>query len=609
MQRPFTNHVLSRTVVVPERRLLFVPVPKSGCTSMLWLMAHLAGLGEEHFARSPTPEVSPALTVHDMRLWPPSHRFGELPAGERERLLAEPGWLRFTMVRHPAARLWSAWQSKLLLREPRFVEAYGSAAWFPRVPEDAGEIVEDFRRFVEAVGRGEADDVHWGLQRDIVEQLPLQHVGRLESFQATLDLVRAHVGEQVWPEQRPWDNRSLLPLAPQALDAATLGRIGERFAPDFEAYAYDREPPGGDPAAWDAQAEALLPALRASIAEHARIDQLHRLNRRLLGQLDAAAQQTDDGEAGDADPARAPVLFNDERASNFDVRWSWADGARRSGFTAVVRAKNEARHLPFVLPPLLRAVDRVVLIDNGSTDGTADVARRVAAEAGAEDRLEVDHYPFAIARCGAEHLSTSPSSVHSLAYFYNWSFAHVRTSYALKWDADMVLSEAAVETLRDLAWQIECDDVVVRVPRHPLYIADDRTAFIDFGLRNNEPWGWPNKPGYSFVKAMEWELPLWGSSATHLTLPDRTCVELKHLDADEFAHWSDTTFDRSGRNRRKRREWQIFRALNEGGELPEEVVRVESPPGVHIVDHVRTDWLPRRASETAFGWTPLLAAS
>jgi hypothetical protein len=523
-------------------------------------------------------------------------------------VLEAPDWLRFTIVRHPATRLWSAWQSKLLLREPRFLAAYGDELWFPRVPDTPAHIVEDFRRFVDAVCGGEADDVHWGLQQEIVEHLPLHHVGRLESFQATLDVVRAHVGEDVWPTQQTRDNRSLLPLPDHAFDASALARVEEHFARDFDAFGYGRALPGGDEvAAWEAHVTTLLPALRTIIAEHARVEQLHRVTRRLRRQVDVADQRSTDGAAGDVDPTRAPVLANDEGLDDFDVRWGWADGAGEPGFTAVVRAKDEAGHLPFVLPPLLRAVDRVVLIDNGSTDGTVDVARTVAAESGAQDRLEVHHYPFAIARCGAEHLGTSASSVHSLAYFYNWSFARVRTTYALKWDADMVLSDLAVEALRDLAWQLEGRDVVVRVPRQSLYIADDRTGFIDFGLRNNEPWGWPNRPGYSFVKAMEWELPLWGSAALHLTMPEWSCVELKALDADEFAHWSDTAFDRSSRNRRKRREWQIFSALTQAGGLPDEVLRLESPTGVHIVDHVRTEWLPRRAQESAIGWTPLLA--
>jgi hypothetical protein len=202
-----------------------------------------------------------------------------------------------------------------------------------------------------------------------------------------------------------------------------------------------------------------------------------------------------------------------------------------------------------------------------------------------------------VARCGEEHLDTPADSVHSLAYFYNWSFSHVRTGYALKWDGDMVLTDAAVAALRDLAWQLEASEAVVKLPRYPLYVLDDRHAFVDLGLRNCEPWGWPNRPGYSFVKAMEWELPLWRHDIPMVTLSDWSCVELKHLDADEFAHWSHTDFDGSARTQRKRREWQVFRALADGGEPPPGVIPVTAPAGTHVIDHVRTAWLPARASE------------
>jgi hypothetical protein len=286
------------------------------------------------------------------------------------------------------------------------------------------------------------------------------------------------------------------------------------------------------------------------------------------------------------------VLVNREGDPAFDVRWGWADGPPRSGFTAVLRVRDEARCLPWALPGLFRAAERVVLIDNGSTDGTVQVARDVAAREGAARRLEVHAYPHAVARCGAEHLATPADSVHSLAHFYNWSFSHVRTGYALKWDGDMVLTDLGVAVLRDLAWQLEAMDAIVRLPRYPLYLVDDRRAYLDVGLRNCEPWGWPNKPGYSFVKAMEWELPLWGTEARTVDLPDWCCVELKHLDADEFAHWSHTDFDRSARTARKRREWQVFHALADGAPAPDGVVGVEAPAGVHIVEHVRTSWLP-----------------
>ena len=84
------------------------------------------------------------------------------------------------------------------------------------------------------------------------------------------------------------------------------------------------------------------------------------------------------------------------------------------GLTCVFRVKDEARNLPWVLPPVFEAVQHVVLVDNGSTDGTAEVAQRVVDELGVGERYTAARYPFAVARAGAEHLATPPDSVHSL---------------------------------------------------------------------------------------------------------------------------------------------------------------------------------------------------
>jgi hypothetical protein len=598
----FTQHVLQRTVVLPELRVLFLPVPKAGCTSVLWLLAEMAGLGAEQFARSPLPEVTPALTVHDMNVWGAGRRLGDYEGDERERVLHEDGWLRFSLVRHPGTRLWSAWQSKLLLREPRFVEALGDAPWFPRVPDDPAHVVEDFRRFVSALPSGNAEDVHWAVQRHLTGQLPLNHVGRVERLADTLAALRAHVGEAHWPGGPGRENRSPLPLPAHAYDAPAAAILHDRHAPDLDAFGYDRlEPAPADPE-WDERVGPLLPLLRDTIAEHARIAQLQRLAQQRGRRLRGVEERLETVSARHVGHARSPVITNDEGETEFDVRWAWADGDLEPGMTAVVRVRDEAPNLPLVLPPLLRAVRHVVLVDNGSTDGTAAVARRVAAECGASRRLEVVGYPFAVARCGSEHLGTSATSVHSLAHFYNWSFARVRTGYALKWDGDMVLTDAAVAVLRDLAWQLEAAEAIVRIPRHPLYVADDRVAFLDLGLRNCEPWAWPNRPGYSFVKALEWELPLWSPHTPVLTLPDRSCIELKHLDADEFSHWSATDFDASPRTRRKRRECEVFQALAGGAAPPDGVVAVEAPTGMHVVDYVRTAWAEATgAAGTALG--------
>ncbi|KRF37182.1 glycosyltransferase [Nocardioides sp. Soil805] len=287
-------------------------------------------------------------------------------------------------------------------------------------------------------------------------------------------------------------------------------------------------------------------------------------------------------------------LSNIEGHTDFDIVWPWnREGGLRRGATAVLRVKNEAPSMPFVLPPLLRACDQVLVVDNGSDDGTGEAALAAAADAGLPDKLTLAEYPFSVARAGAEHLAVNERSVHSLAYFYNWCFSHVRTRYSWKWDGDMVLTTEGEVSLADLSWQVGMTDAVIRIPRHGLYIKDETTAYLDLGLRNIEEWGFPMSPDFVYSKAPEWEIRTTPQTFRMFALPQGLVVELKYLDGDEFAHWTDpASFATSIRNRRKRREWTVFNALNHG-EVPEGVTEIVAPEGVHVVDHVTHAWLPR----------------
>jgi hypothetical protein len=575
----FERHVRQQTVVLPEQRILFLPVPKAACTSLLWGLADLAGLPASRFSRSGRDEPTAALTIHDMSLWDQEHRLAEHD-------LDEDGWLRFTVVRDPWTRLWSAWQSKLLLREPRFHETFGEREWFPRVPGHPREVVTDFRRFLAAVAAGGAADVHWAPQLDLVRRLPLNHVGLVERLGETLARVERHAGRPlVLPAA---ENAGSLPLPPHAFATEVTGILRERYRADLEAFGYPLDPPVEEAADWERRAGQLLPAIRARIDDHDRVAQLHRLARRRADRVHTVEKRLAAVSARRVGRSHSTVLTNREGHDDFTVRWGWAEDEVRPGFTAVVRVRDEAATIGWVLSGLFRAAERVVLVDNGSTDGTADVARRTAHAAEAADRLDVVDYPFAVARCGEEHLATPADSVHSLAYFYNWAFSHVRTAYALKWDGDMVLTDGAVAMLRDLAWQLEGAEAVVRVPRTALYVADERLAHLDTGLRNCEPWAWPNRAGYWFVKALEWELPMFPADVATVTLPEHSAVEVKHLAADEFAHWSSEDFTASPRTARKLREKLVFDALRAGTAPPAGVIPIRAAEGRHVIDHVRS---------------------
>jgi hypothetical protein len=139
----------------------------------------------------------------------------------------------------------------------------------------------------------------------------------------------------------------------------------------------------------------------------------------------------------------------------------------------------------------------------------------------------------------------------------------------------------------------------VAIPRHPLSIVSESEAWIDLGYKFLEPWVYPMGPEFTFVKAFEWEVREFPDTSRRLVAPEGLCVELKWLDADEFAHWSSAgqseqaRFDRA-RAPRKAREWDVYTALAEGrGDEVPGLQRIEAPAGVHVIDYVADTWLPR----------------
>ena len=174
----------------------------------------------------------------------------------------------------------------------------------------------------------------------------------------------------------------------------------------------------------------------------------------------------------------------------------------------------------------------------------------------------------------------------------------MRTTYALKWDARHGPHRRRRGPARATSRGSSRPPTRCSRSRGCRSTSGRTGAFLDTGLRNCEPWAWPNRPGFSFAKALDWELPLWGADVATLTLPDWGCVELKHLDADEFGHWSHTDFAGSARTRRKAREWAVFHALAGDGTPPPGVVEIVAPAGADVVEHVRADWLPARAAGT-----------
>ena len=87
-------------------------------------------------------------------------------------------------------------------------------------------------------------------------------------------------------------------------------------------------------------------------------------------------------------------------------------------------------------------------------------------------------------------------------------------------------------------------------------------------------------PDFTFVKAFDWELREYPAGVERLVLQQGLCVEVKWLDADEYAHWRTEGVDFTHtRLYRKLREFEVDEAIRSGrAEELGGLVRVDAPP-------------------------------
>jgi hypothetical protein len=236
----------SRTFVLEERRVLYVSTPKAACTSLLWLLFRVAGVDPDALADSPSAQPTRSMLVHDRDRFPvPS--LATLDTRSLERALAEDGWLRFCVVRNPYARLYSAWEDKVLVGDSAHLERFGTPGATEVVGEDGQlDVRTAFVAFVaELVRRPQfyVTDPHFMPQHELLrpDVLPYTDVVRLERLREFVPRLRAHVVDHGAddPGELPRSNSGLGLSWQGAYDAETAERARELYREDFERWGYD----------------------------------------------------------------------------------------------------------------------------------------------------------------------------------------------------------------------------------------------------------------------------------------------------------------------------------------------------------------------------------
>jgi Sulfotransferase family len=230
---------LGHFYVAERSRVLYIRVPKAACTTILWGLLQWEGHDPSLMHRSRKPLLAtPASVVHDVDLYPVPTLADVSPA-LRHEALTSPDWLRIAVVRNPYARLYSAWESKLLTRPPgnrRFND-------IPELIEDERgiDVGASYRVFVSALSEQPDQwltERHFRRQADLVPTAIIDDIEIIPTSGIADLFVRLsdRAGVSVQPRR---SNEGLGIDGTSLLDDETAEKIVKLYAADFELTGVD----------------------------------------------------------------------------------------------------------------------------------------------------------------------------------------------------------------------------------------------------------------------------------------------------------------------------------------------------------------------------------
>jgi len=238
--------------VVRDLKIVYMSVTKAACTSLRWMIADLAGEDLDMFPRTLGAQQSRLMTIHGARWrWQRTPQLGQLAPEELAEISVDNGWFVFAVVRDPWSRIWSAWQSKFLVRH-NYYEGYRDEPWYPSVATSQEQVIKDFRTFLEArpwlSDPQLSTDVHFLPQVVSVRPQGVNYsrIYDLRDLGTLFDDLKAHLASVGRPVQElyvPRANETPLPLIPAVLADGVADIILELYADDFTAFGdrWDRD--------------------------------------------------------------------------------------------------------------------------------------------------------------------------------------------------------------------------------------------------------------------------------------------------------------------------------------------------------------------------------
>lgn len=244
MNAPLLNDIAppSNSFVLPKHKMVYIPVTKVACTALRWMVADLVGEDFDRFHRASGAHQSRLMTIHSDRwAWEFAPQVKNVPPELLAEISRDNGWFIFTAVRDPWTRLWSAWQSKFLVRHTPYVREFGDQPWFPRVPKKPSDILDDWFTFVEEAPwlthRVLKEDRHFRTQFVSVRPRGVNYtkIYDLHDMPTMLADIHTHLRGLGLDQElfTPRANENPVPMTPEALEHGVDEMIERAYKRDF----------------------------------------------------------------------------------------------------------------------------------------------------------------------------------------------------------------------------------------------------------------------------------------------------------------------------------------------------------------------------------------
>ncbi|MEJ1165340.1 glycoside hydrolase family 99-like domain-containing protein [Variovorax sp. CCNWLW186] len=258
-----------------RHKLLYVATPKVACTTLKWWFAALEGYAEELRKITDSSETDRDLIVHD------SHRVAPHVTGLRLQdlrdALESDSFFQFALVRNPYKRIFSAWQSKLLLREPLQARPYIGTDFFHHPIATPTDVAKAFEGFLEHLAENEAPsywDHHWMPQADLLRPDLIEYscLIKIEESEGLTERLREWMGTYIpSPFQGRRSNESLIPYAPELITPRSAELICSLYHRDFDVFGYEKQIPSSKEEFSAEQFDVAIKAVKIIRARHQRL--------------------------------------------------------------------------------------------------------------------------------------------------------------------------------------------------------------------------------------------------------------------------------------------------------------------------------------------------